>query len=45
MVILNGNLVLHLTEIGPMLGGAGQRPDSPQSTTDAHRSSARCMLE
>lgn len=28
-----------------MLGGAGQRTDCPQSPTDAHRSSARCVLE
>lgn len=38
-------LVFHLPETGPMLGGAGQRSDSPQSPTDAHRSSAGCMLE
>lgn len=34
----------HLS-LGPVLGGSGQWADCPQSPTDAHRSSAGCMLE
>lgn len=45
LAIKHSLIMLYHPTSGPVLGGAGQWTDGPQSPTDAHRSGAGCMLE